>query len=481
MEIESFNSECPGCQQLLKQVHLLQQQLMDQQQIIQQQQKTILALEARIRDLEDKLKPPNKQEPAEKEKLASQKPTGRKRGAQHGHKANLRKPLPPESVDSFIKFVPETCSRCHKSLVGCPNLPEPRIHQQVELPQQPLIVTQYEGHSRKCADCGHTTAMTIPAEYRNHCTGPRLTAALLCMVGQDGLSKRSIERTCKTIFGIDISLGTISNLEAEAIPALDAPYEEAREKVKNADVKGFDETGWKEAGHKRWLWTAIAAKIHIVVFLIHARRNIDALKAFMGEALPGFVSTDRWKVYVKNLPEDSHQLCWAHLKRNWEALSKRSKRATKLVDHWLELHKEIFELWHIFTRDHQISRQTLQQRMKPLKERVRTLLKQGQGSKDQTVAGFCERVAKVERRLWLFVDHEHVPPTNNDAERVQRRAVLWRRRSFGSQSARGCRFAERILTVCETLKLQGRNVLDYLEEAINAHRKGKPAPKLATT
>jgi transposase len=80
--------------------------------------------------------------------------------------------------------------------------------------------------------------------------------------------------------------------------------------------------------------------------------------------------------------------------------------------------------------------------------------------------------------LWIFVDTPGVEPTNNHAERVQRRAVLWRRRSFGCHSAAGCRFVERILSVVQTLRQQGRSVVEFLSETLAAHRAGMPSPRL---
>jgi transposase len=80
--------------------------------------------------------------------------------------------------------------------------------------------------------------------------------------------------------------------------------------------------------------------------------------------------------------------------------------------------------------------------------------------------------------VWTFVRVEGVEPTNNHIERLLRPAVLWRKRSFGSQSESGCRFVERLLTVVQTRRLQGRLVLGYLYEAPVAHRSGLPAPKL---
>ena len=95
-------------------------------------------------------------------------------------------------------------------------------------------------------------------------------------------------------------------------------------------------------------------------------------------------------------------------------------------------------------------------------------------------AAFCENVLALEPALWTFVTTAGVEPTNNHIERLLRRAVLWRKRSFGCWSEEGCRFVERILTVVQTRRLQGRNVLEYLEQALRAHREGNPSPHLLT-
>ena len=70
--------------------------------------------------------------------------------------------------------------------------------------------------------------------------------------------------------------------------------------------------------------------------------------------------------------------------------------------------------------------------------------------------------------LWTSVCLEGVEPTNNNAERPLRRAELWRRKSFGTQSATGSEFVVRILTIITTLRQQKRNVLEYLTQACTA-------------
>ena len=80
--------------------------------------------------------------------------------------------------------------------------------------------------------------------------------------------------------------------------------------------------------------------------------------------------------------------------------------------------------------------------------------------------------------MWTFARIEGVEPTNNAAERALRKAVIWRKRSFGCKSEAGCRFVERMLTVGKTLQQHKRAVLEYLVASLVAYRRGRPAPKL---
>ena len=103
--------------------------------------------------------------------------------------------------------------------------------------------------------------------------------------------------------------------------------------------------------------------------------------------------------------------------------------------------------------------------LRPLMVRVRTLLDEGAAGADAKAQGTCRNWLKREAALWTFVWESGVEPTNNSAnsaERPLRRAVLWRRRSFGTQSAAGSLFGERILTAVPTLQQQRRDIMDYL-------------------
>jgi transposase len=114
----------------------------------------------------------------------------------------------------------------------------------------------------------------------------------------------------------------------------------------------------------------------------------------------------------------------------------------------------------------------------PVAGDFRAAPERGCGCAAAKAATFCENLLALSPALWLFAACEGVEPTNNHAERIVRGGVLWRKDAFGCHSEGGCRFAERMLTVVQTLRLRHRSVLGYLEQAIAAHRRGEQAPKL---
>jgi len=454
--------ECPGCRELLAR--------------LAQAEAKILALEGQVRDLLDKLKRPQPPRPITAPPPAPvKKPTGKKPGGQPGHPPLMKVLLPRKRVNEFVLYVPDRCAKCDEplpALAGAKD-PEPKRHQVAELPKIAAEITEHQGQARTCSCCGEVTWGTIPAEARAHSVGPKLTSFMGYLAGLHGVSKRGIEEIVEQAFEVPIALGTIANLEQELSAALAPVHEEARQAIASAAVKNTDETGWKQAGKKRWLW--VSATAEVAYFVIHARRNLDALRRVAGEKLSGIMCSDRWCVY-DDWP-GQRQLCWAHVKRNWEKQVERGGAAKRVGEDWLEGHRRVFELWHLF-RGGGCTRTELDERMAPLMVAMQGVLGAGRRSRDRKFARFCERLGEDFVHLWTFVDMEGVEPTNNHAERVLRRAVLWRRRSFGCHSADGCRFVERILTVVQTLRQQKRSILAFLTEAIQAHRDGQAAPRL---
>jgi transposase len=453
-------SGCPGCSERDVRIAALERRLAQ--------------LEARLKTNASNSSTPPSANPLGAERPVKKKKSKRRRGGQPHHPAHLKRLLPPERVNHTKPLVPDACAHCHAPLPkqAGPNDPEPKRFQTVELPPITVEVTEYQAQARLCSSCGEATHATIPADLRAHSVGPRLTATLSYLAGCHGLSKRGVEEIAETVFGAPIALGTVANLEQEVSAALAPAHEEVLSAVRAADVKFADETSWKLWGKLCWLWAAATA--NLAVFVIHAKRSALGLAALLGEDIYGIVHSDRWHVYLQ-VPEERRQVCWAHLKRDFQKIVDCGGPCAFVGRRGLRIVKEVFTAWRAFEQGN-VTRRRLQALIEPLQRRLGKALLQGALGDDARVGKFCENVLLLESALWTFVTQEGVEPTNNRIERVLRRAVLWRRRSFGSNSAAGCRFVERILTVVQTCRLHGKNTLEYLTDAVRHHRAGLSCP-----
>ncbi len=420
--------------------------------------------------------PPSK-DPLDAPPRPEKRKTGKKRGGQNGHKGKRRELLPVKDVDDLITYIPTCCEKCKKPLSKKARAsdPPPLRHQVFDLRKKAHEVIEYQGHARGCT-CGHVTRAEIPQEVAGSNFGPRLVAMLSMLIGGFQVSRRNAEEFVEDAIGMPISLGSVSNLEAEVTEALEDSYQEVAQKVRNAPSKNVDETGWKKAGDKCWLWTAATSLV--AFFVIHKQRGKDGFRALIGEKLKGFFTSDRWHVYGA-IKKGFRQVCWAHLKRDFQRLVDRGGERAEIGRQGLEIVSQVFWLWKDFKAG-VISRQTLGQCLRPIKKQMREVLKQGVELQKVKVSKFCENLLALEPALWNFAYHEGLEPTNNHAERILRRGVLWRHRSFGANSERGCRYVERILTATQTCRLQKRRIFDFLVRSIEAHRTGRVPPSLVT-
>jgi transposase len=275
------------------------------------------------------------------------KASGRKPGGQPGHPPHLKQLLPPERVTAIVPLVPTSCERCRTPLPveRGPEDPEPTRFQVAELPDLKANVTEYQRHSRTCPCCGQVNQATLPEDFPTHSVAPGLAALMIYLVGACGLSKRRVEEVVETVFEVPVALGTVAKLEQEMSAALEPAHQQALTAVQQAPVKHLDETGWKKAGRKRWLW--VAATTSVVVFLIHRLRNAAVVLLLVGPTLRGILCSDRWRAY-DGVPLLQRQICWAHLKRNWEKLQQRGGAAERVANACLAIKDKVFEQWHLF-------------------------------------------------------------------------------------------------------------------------------------
>lgn len=435
-------------------------------------------LKQRIRELEERLnqdssnssKPPSSDPPGKKPRSSKPK-SKRKRGAQPGHADQQRKPYPPDQVDKIVDCIPGECECCDAPVNGTD--PDPRREQKVEV-EIKRHVTEYRLHTLPCGRCGHETTGTLPSGVGAGAFGPRIQAIVSLLSGAYRLSKREIERIMGDVFSIEMSLGSVCNLENATSRTLKAPVEEAKAFVKTQPAVHLDETGWREAKGRAWLWTAVTAAV--TVFVIRLSRGSKVAKELIGEGFRGVVNADRWSAYSWIDPK-RRQLCWSHLLRDFQKLVDRGGVSAEIGTNLLEWADEMFKYWQR-VRDGTLKRSTFNTYLTEIRQHILATLEAGKVCRNTKTAKFCDNILKLKSALWTFSRIDGVEPTNNAAERAIRKPVLWRKGSFGTDTPKGSRFVERILTTVATLRAQDRSVLDYLVEACEAAAHGSDAPSL---
>lgn len=429
---------------------------------VEKQARRIEELERRLgQNSQNSSRPPSSDPPGTRPQ-PKERPSGRKPGGQPGHEGHERSLLPPEKVDRVEELWPERCENCAHDL-GREKLRdeigEAARHQVTEMPPVRPEVVEYRQHSQFCPKCYHTTTAELPPEVPISSFGPRLQAVASMLSGVYRLSKRSVKSLLLDLFGVEISLGAIIACEQRTSAALAEPVAEAHAYVQQQAVANADETGWRERARRAWLWVAVTA--HVTIFLIHARRGAVAAEKLLGR-FAGILGSDRWCAYA-NYRLRRRQLCWAHLRRHFEAFAEYSGEAGTIGDALVLLTEKMFRYWH-WVRDGTWARSTFQTRMRPLRKAIEVFLQRGRVCGQPKVEATCRELLEYAPALWTFVRVRGVEPTNNASERALRTAVIMRKTSFGTHSENGSRFIERMLSVVATLRQQNRDVLGYLVE-----------------
>jgi transposase len=255
--------------------------------------------------------------------------------------------------------------------------------------------------------------------------------------------------------------------------------EEIETETQEADRGNADETGFgMEKGKQGWLWVLVTPLA--VLFRLFGGRGQEWALKLLGR-FKGILTSDRWCGY--NLyPQEKRQICWAHLMRDFKAMVESGNDGESIGLSLRKATKEMFRLWHRFkkwkkameSKGIKVSMTVLESQMQGLRKRILVLLEEG--ARRGVIK--CGSILKMEPQMWTFTREEGVEPTNNEAERSIRPAVLWKKRSFGVESERGARYVESMMSIWATGRLNGVSPLKFLTELILKSRSHMPVPSI---
>ena len=458
-------------------------------------QALVLVLSERLSQLEEKLnqnsqnssKPPSSDGFGQQTKGKNQQKQ-RQKGPPSKQPRQARKLLPFECCDAVHEVVPEVCSGCGAQLRGRDR--HPHRHQVTELPPIVARVTEYRLHQLSCEHCSCLTRASLPAGVSPLGYGERFTAVVALLSGTYRQSHRQVSQLMEDLFGVQVSRGGVGRLRQEMSAAVSDAVAAAKRYVQLQAMVNCDETSFPQGnrdglnpkGTKGWLWVLVTPLVSF--FEVALSRSQATAKQLIGETFQGIVISDRYSAYYW-IELDQWQLCWAHLKRDLQAMAERSGVSKEIGNSLLRRERRLFQWWHR-VRDGTLSHSTFIDCVNRLRAGFKAELEEaaalpiakGEKTPLAKTVRTCRKLLKVEPALWTFVYNPGIEPTNNEAERALRPAVIWRRTSFGSQSQAGSQFVARMLTVTASLKAQNRNVLDFLTQACRAARLKLPTPSL---
>jgi transposase len=484
-------------EKLRKRVAERDQQIADAEKQIADAEKQIAEGEKQIADLERQLaarqknstnssKPPSSDglAGAQRRRCSRRKKSGRKPGAQPGHMGQDRQPV--QDPDRIEEVLPQHCKHCGTALPQASG--EHRTagdvfrRQIVDLPEVIApVVTEYQYPKLVCPCCQKGTRAELRPEHERQ-IGERLTAAISYLIVSRKMTRRDVAATMQELFHTDISVGSVQKAWEETADAVAAPYAELEAALPSEPVLNGDETGSRTNGDKRWVW--VLCSPWFVFYHIACSRGVEVLVELLGEAFAGILCSDRCPTYL-SYHRGLAQFCWAHLQRTLKGIAEfaATADAVHFARAMLSAVGQLFDLWYRFrgeagSGERLLTRRELLQQSIPVQQKICRLAAKFLNSEDRDVRNLSRAIYEHWDKLFTFLEHEGVEPTNNVSERALRLFVLIRKITYGNRSPKGEVALARLLTVTQTCKLQQRPLLSYLLTAVHCHRRRQPVPSL---
>ena len=338
-----------------------------------------------------------------------------------------------------------------------------------------IIAARHRYFVGRCG-CGHATVSRpgtgrcseIEGRRRNlqlteRClVGPMLASFIAVLSIRFRLSRQKIQEFLADWLGLELGTASIDRCIHEFGLACEPVVEQLVGQLRGAEVVHLDETPWYQRGALLWLWVATSATT--VVFRIGSRAR-EELTALIGEAFLGWLVSDGYVVY-RDHPR--RQRCLAHLIRKAVALAEVHHRPGSAFGRTLAR-----DLRSLIGK---VADGGCDASVKRLLTRVKWTCQCNQYETEDKVRALAREILNDWDAVIAFVHDPRLPPTNNDAERALRHAVIARRISFGTRTDEGSRCYAAALSVIETCRKRALDAAAYACDLIAAARSGLPEP-----
>jgi IS1 family transposase len=401
----------------------------------------------------------------------------RKPGKQPGGEGFGRKQ--PLKAEVIIPHYPVTCAACNQDLTESDSQ---RYMGYYVLELEPelfgfRIVTSLHHYYHKTCSCGHCTHAKPGTGYVSAVEGRSkdlilteyvlvgsFLATFIASLGvRYRMSRTKIQEFLKDWTNTELSIGTIDRCIREAGIACMPVVEELVEQLQQADILHLDETHWYESGKLHWLWVAVTTKT--AVFHIGSRSK-EELSHLVQEAFVGWLISDGYAAYRSH---PKRQRCLAHLIRKAIAITGAINSKVAQIGQWiLDDLRELIAAIASASEEHRWIRKLL--------TRLRRVCHLGEKADHTKLQALAKEILNDWDAVVAFVNHPELPPTNNEAERALRHAVIARQIGFGTRTSEGSLAKSSLLSVIETCRLREINPWIYIASVLALARQGLAPP-----
>lgn len=461
--------------------------LCDLSNTVQSQQEQIKVLEAKIAKLSknssNSSKPPSSDDITKPKSNKKQGEGKRKIGGQPGHERHDRPLFAPEEINKVHPYILVSCPDCHGEVSITDG--EPRIIQQVELLEVPLIREEHRSYPVWCPTCGKIHYMPFPPEvYKEGLFKERLTSLVAYMKNVCHASFSTIRKYIRDVLGEKVSRGYLRKVVEKVSQSLEAPYNELLDRLPLETIVNVDETGHKENRDKFWTWV-FKAELY-VLFKIDKSRGSKVLIEVLGKEFDGVLGCDYFSAYRKYMKDFnvSIQFCIAHLIRDIRFLTTLKDPETKAYGQ--KLLDEVKNMFKVIHDRENMTPKAFATALEYAKQQIITaalddvptkMNKMGKEEKREA-KNMANRFRLHGKAYFEFITSPGVDPTNNVAEQAIRFVVIDRLITQGTRSVKGRQSNERLWTVVATCALQGRSAFNFILESVKAYFHDQPAPSL---
>lgn len=353
----------------------------------------------------------------------------------------------------------EACPDCGSEL-RTPVTSYERIIEDIPLPHQPVI-TSWEIMRYDCGGCGHRVHGSVPGVIPGTRIGPNVLTYIVIERHRFRKPYRLIQESLETYYGFTISVGEIRNLLERGAYLLGPTWHDVREAVQANRHVHCDETGWWVDGKRVWAWGF--ATEQVVLYEIVPTRSTAVAALTLGSNPDRTSIHDGYTGYFSAL-DGHHQLCWAHLTRDSKELTEKQPGSEERQ----YLHKTLSFMYRRLLKLYRLSdTEWTDWKARQARGWCETRLRELRSIpwKDEQCQKLVNRLVKYSFALFACTYERGIPPDNNHAERCLRKIVVQRKISGGNRSAVFAQHYARTMSVLETLRLQGKDLIAGLQQA----------------